>query len=81
MGYTIQVNPRAEANHMSSELYRVIDQFAEDFGMRHCALGPNAALINALKALRVTDDDEKEAIDRLLTELESGEPVELLIGS
>lgn len=80
MGYTIQVNPQAEANHMSRELYQLIDRFAEDFEMRHCALEPRPDVIHALREFSPLDDDEREAIDRLLKALEAREPVELLIG-
>ena len=80
MSWDIQINPAAEALHVSYELVEAIDEFAEDFNIRYCALKPSAEAIAALRRVRAHGDEEQLAIDRLVAELERGEPVELLIG-
>jgi len=80
MGWDIQINPTAEALHISFELVEVLDQFVEDFEMRYCGLEPRDEAIAALRRVRPQGVEEQQAIDRILAELERGAAVELLIG-
>ncbi len=68
--------PNGEALHVSYELVEAIDEFVEDFDIRYCCLEPSAEAIAALRRVRARGDEEQLAIDRLIAELERGEPVD-----
>jgi hypothetical protein len=80
MGWDIQINPTAEANHVSPALVEVLDEFVEDFEIRYCALQPDPAAIAALRGVQARSREEEAAIARMISELERGNAVELLIG-
>ncbi len=80
MSWDIQINPTAEALHVSYELVEVLDEFVEDFEIRYCALQPSDEAIAALRAVRPQGGEEQQAIDQILANLQRGDAVELLIG-
>lgn len=77
MSIDIQINPRAEAISISPALAHILDEHAEDFDIRYCALEPTPEVIAAIRAIQPRDTSERRAITLLLRELEAGEPVEL----
>lgn len=80
MSWDVQINPQAEALHISYELVEALDELVEDFNIRYCALEPSPQAIAALRRVHAQSQEEQQAIDQIVAELERGEPVELLIG-
>ncbi len=77
MSIDIQINPRAEAISIGYDLAAILDEHAEDFDIRYCALEPTPEVIAAIRAIHPRDAGERRAIALLLRELEAGEGVEL----
>lgn len=80
MSWDIQINPTAEALHVSYQLVEVLEEFVEDFEIRYCFLQPSDEAIAALRAVRPQGAEEHSAVSWILAELERGDEVELLIG-
>lgn len=80
MSWDIQINPTAEAMHVSYELVEAIDEFAEDFEMRYCFVEPSDEALAALRRVRAQGPEEQSAIDQIIANLQRGETVELPIG-
>ncbi|MDE3097209.1 MAG: hypothetical protein KGK07_14570 [Chloroflexota bacterium] len=78
MATYVQINPRAEALRVSSALAAILDDHAQDFDIRYCALLPEPEVLAALKDLIPQSDDERRATSEILAALEAGEGVELL---
>lgn len=73
MGWNIQMNPAAEANHVSDKLMQVLDGFVQDHAMRYCWVDPDPALIEALQAIEPQGVDEAWVIGRLAGRLATGD--------
>ena len=80
MGWDIQINPTAESLHIRWELADLLDGYLEDFEIRYAALEPGPEVIAALRAYAPAHADEERAVTSLLTALESGEAVEVMLG-
>lgn len=80
MAWDIQINPQAEAHHISDQLVEALDALVADFDIRYCALEPSKRAIAALRRVHAQSPEEQQAIDQIVAELERREPVELLIG-
>jgi hypothetical protein len=80
MSWDIQINPTAEALHVSHGLVEALNEFVGDFDIRYCFLEPNDEAVAALRRVRARGPEERLAIERLIGELERGEAVELPIG-
>jgi dihydroorotase len=80
MSWDIQINPTAEALHVSYELVEALDEFVEDFDIRYCALEPSDEAIAVLRRVPAQGPEEQSAIDQIVANLQRGEAVELLIG-
>ena len=80
MGRVVQINPTAEALHVSPQFGEVLYEFAQDFELKYCWLDPDPDVIDALKAIEPSGDDEVRAIRTIVELLEAGEEVEILYG-
>ncbi len=80
MGYTMQINPTSPARSVSFQLMNALERHLEDFELRYCFIEPTPEAIRTLRTHAAAWPEEQDAVTELITHLEQGEPVELLIG-
>ena len=80
MGWDIQINPTAEALHITPQLADLLDRHVHEFNMLYGWLDPKRKVIRALRSFKPSGDEEGRAVREMIGLLESGEEVEVLLG-
>jgi hypothetical protein len=81
MAFDVQINPTAPVLNVSVELGDLLNEHAQDFDIRYCAITADPSLITALRSFAPSTPDEKDAIAQILAALTVGDGVELLLSA
>jgi len=80
MGWVVQINPTSPVHSIRGDLVNALESHLEDFELRYCSLEPSARALRALRAYEPAWDEERVAVAEIISLLERGETVELLLG-
>jgi hypothetical protein len=80
MAWDVQINPHAEALHITPQLAELLETHVNEFNMLYGWLNPDVEVINSLREFKPDGEEEIRAVREIIELLESGEEVEVLLG-
>ncbi|MDP9236237.1 MAG: hypothetical protein M3P30_02375 [Chloroflexota bacterium] len=72
MAWDVQINPTAEALHITPQLAQLLESHVNEFNILYGWLDPDPKVIDALREFKPSGDEEVRAVREMIELLESG---------